>query len=244
MSSTTPEIILWTSHACPWAHRAHIALHALGLPYKEVLIDLSVPRPAWYLDINPRGQVPTLSYNGEILFESGVIAQFLLDAHPSHLLPASNATGAALTRARMALFIDAAIGKVVPQVFKLYGRGRTYANEAEKEEEGDNLVALIKKEIEPHLGETGFFGGAEKITLVEVQTGSFILRLLDFGPQYGMMPQKTLDTLQKEAPKFWGWANRVKADENVNFIWKPEIFGPQMKAKIDAAAQAAKAGAK
>jgi glutathione S-transferase len=48
-----PKIILYTSHLCPWAHRAHIALKELGLEYEEVIIDLSKPREPWYLEINP-----------------------------------------------------------------------------------------------------------------------------------------------------------------------------------------------
>lgn len=48
-----PKITLYTSHLCPWAHRAHIALRELKLPFEEVLIDLSVPREPWYLEINP-----------------------------------------------------------------------------------------------------------------------------------------------------------------------------------------------
>jgi hypothetical protein len=49
----TPKIILYTNHRCPWAHRAHIAIKELGLPYEEVIIDLDTPREPWYLEINP-----------------------------------------------------------------------------------------------------------------------------------------------------------------------------------------------
>lgn len=76
---STPEIILYTNRACPWAHRAHIALAELQLPFKEVTIDLDRPRDASYLAINPRGLVPTINYNGEIIPESGIVAQFLAD---------------------------------------------------------------------------------------------------------------------------------------------------------------------
>lgn len=48
-----PKITLYTNHGCPFAHRAHIALKELGLPYEEVLIDLDTPREPWYLEINP-----------------------------------------------------------------------------------------------------------------------------------------------------------------------------------------------
>jgi glutathionyl-hydroquinone reductase len=47
------KITLYTNHACPWAHRAHIVLKELGLKYDEVIIDLNTPREPWYLEINP-----------------------------------------------------------------------------------------------------------------------------------------------------------------------------------------------
>jgi glutaredoxin len=49
----TPKITLYTNHSCPWAHRAHIILKELGLPFDEVIIDLETPREEWYLKINP-----------------------------------------------------------------------------------------------------------------------------------------------------------------------------------------------
>jgi len=54
-SVKNPEIILYTNHTCPWAHRAHIVLKELGLEFKSEIIDLSVPRTPEYLAINPRG---------------------------------------------------------------------------------------------------------------------------------------------------------------------------------------------
>lgn len=50
---SSPKIILYTNHGCPWAHRVHIALKESGLDYKEVIIDLTVPREPWYLEVNP-----------------------------------------------------------------------------------------------------------------------------------------------------------------------------------------------
>jgi len=48
-----PNITLYTNHGCPYAHRAHIALKELKLPYEEIIIDLDKPREPWYLEINP-----------------------------------------------------------------------------------------------------------------------------------------------------------------------------------------------
>ena len=42
-----PKIHLYTNHRCPYAHRAHITLEELGLPFEETIIDLDTPRPQW-----------------------------------------------------------------------------------------------------------------------------------------------------------------------------------------------------
>lgn len=52
-TDSDPKITLYTNHGCPWAHRAHIAIKEIGLPYDEVIIDLTKPREQWYLDMNP-----------------------------------------------------------------------------------------------------------------------------------------------------------------------------------------------
>jgi len=52
-NGSVPKITLYTNHGCPYAHRVHIALKELELPYEEVVIDLDKPREPWYLKVNP-----------------------------------------------------------------------------------------------------------------------------------------------------------------------------------------------
>ena len=178
------NLVLYTNHRCPCesplplshqthtltnhspgAHRAHIALEELKVPFSEVIIDLDVPRTAEYLAVNPRGLVPALSANGEIIIESGIVAQYLADKYPSHLVPASDAPGGALRRARIALFVDAYGSKVTTPLFGLYR-----AKSVEEEEEiSQKVVAGLVKEVEPLLADAApFFGGSDKLTLAEV----------------------------------------------------------------------------
>lgn len=189
---SSPKITLYTSRLCPWAHRAHIALKESGLDYEEVSIDLNVPREPWYLEINPvsdikptkhctlerlankplpslqRGLVPSLSYNGNIITESGIVAQFIADAHPSHLLPPTTSAENALYRARVSFFVDAFFSKVVPHFFA----SLRSASGAERDAAAEQMVAAIVKEIEPLLasseGKGPFFGGSDKLTMAEV----------------------------------------------------------------------------
>ncbi len=117
-----------------------------------------------------KGQVPTLRYSDgvidETLTESAIIAQFLVDAHPSHLLPASHSSPTApLVRAHVNFFVDTFFTKVVPLMFAVI-RG---SNEEEREQKSEALVTAIEKELEPLLKDADpFFGGSKELTLAEV----------------------------------------------------------------------------
>lgn len=146
------------------AHRAHIALTELGIPFEEEIIDLSVPRTPEYLKVNPRGLVPSLSYNGEILTESAIVATFLADAFPPKLLPPSTDPKGPLVRARIAFFVDTFISKV----HNSFNKALAAAPEEAKVLAGDYVAAVVK-DIEPLLADAApFFGGSKTLTLAEV----------------------------------------------------------------------------
>lgn len=114
-----------------------------------------------------RGLVPSLSYNGEIITESAIVAQFIADAHPSHLVPASNSVEGALQRARIAFFVDSFVSKSLPHLWA----GVKAADEEAKKEAAEELVKTVEKEIEglfPDNAKGPFFGGSERLTLAEV----------------------------------------------------------------------------
>ncbi len=70
----------------------------------------------------------------------------------------------------------------------------------------DGFVAAAVKELEPLLQDAKpFFGGSDKITLAEVLTGSFIIRLLSLA-NAGVYPASLLSGLEEKTPKFLAWA--------------------------------------
>jgi len=227
-SHSKPEIVLYTNHGCPWAHRAHIILAELGLPFTEHIIDLTVPREPSYLKINPRGLVPTIVYNGDIITESAIVAQFLADAHPSHLLKTSTEPGGALQRARVNFFVDTFFTKVNTHLF---GQIRA-ESESAQQEVAVQFVDAIVKELEPLLKSAApFFGGSDRLTLAEVQTGSFVLRIFSF-PKYGLLAPNLLAELESKAPSFYKWGNAVIAEKSVNHIWDEKSVAERTKARL------------
>ena len=65
----------------------HIILNELNQPVELKKVDLSAPRPAEFLKVNPRGAVPALIDDGHVIREGGAIISYLLDKHNSPMLP-------------------------------------------------------------------------------------------------------------------------------------------------------------
>lgn len=231
-ASPTPKIMLYTNHRCPYAHRAHIALQELDLPFEETIIDLDTPRPQWYLDINPRGLVPSMKISipgqieDEIIYESAVVSRFLCDAFPSHLLPTS--TKDPLARARINFFIDTWESKVNTAMI-----AAVRANEGEEKTTKTNeCVAVIKKEIEPFLKNASpFFDGSEKLTLAEVIAAPQLLRMFTLSADGELLPNAFAEQLDS-LPNFGPWAKAVRGNESVNRIYEGEEFAKLFKKKV------------
>jgi glutathione S-transferase len=81
-------------------------------------------------------------------------------------VPASNAPGGALRRARIALFVDAYTSKVNSPMYGLY----VAKTDAERDAITEKVIANLVKEVEPLLADASpFFGGSDKLTLAEVR---------------------------------------------------------------------------
>ncbi|KAF2676578.1 hypothetical protein K458DRAFT_396881 [Lentithecium fluviatile CBS 122367] len=154
--------------------------------------------PGTHLEVNPRGLVPSIKFDGEILTESAIVAQFLVDVYPSHLLPATGSVEAGLKRARINFFSG-----------------------YEREQLVKDFVAVVKKDIEPLLKDANpFFGGSEKITLAEAIVAPFILRIFTFA-EHGILPESLLSSLNY-LPNFVKWAAEVIKQESVLYVWDAE----------------------
>ncbi|KAK7542070.1 thioredoxin-like protein [Phyllosticta citribraziliensis] len=222
-----PQITFYTFPDCPYCQRVHILLTELALPFDEVLVDISKPREQWYLDINPRGLVPSLKFsNGavtdEILTESAIIAQFLADSRPSHVLPATLASPSApLRRARVQLYADAFMSALGG-----HSRALLFADAGAVDAMVDQLLDAVGTEVEPLLHGTRaaapFLGGVEAVGLAEILTAPFLLRLYALSGR-GVVPQALKQGLQA-LPLFGRWAEAVMRHPSVVKTWDEESF--------------------
>lgn len=187
-----------------------------------------------------RGLVPAIKYsngvlNEEIITESAIVAQFLADSRPSHLLPASlSSPSAPLMRARIAFFTDTWNTKVQTFLYPIMK-----ADGAEKETQSAECVKAIEKEIEPLLADAApFFGGSKDLTMAEVIVAPFLLRLYAFSDDE-LVPKSFKQSLQK-LPHFSKWADAMLQKESVLYIWDEKTVVSRTKMRVEKMKAAAK----
>jgi glutathione S-transferase len=84
------------------AQKVRLVLEELRLAWTPVIVDIHAGEQLqeYYLRLNPRGQVPTLDFDGNIIIESNVIIEFLADAYDDAIRPK-----APFARAQMRLWL-------------------------------------------------------------------------------------------------------------------------------------------
>ncbi|KZC08264.1 PREDICTED: pyrimidodiazepine synthase-like [Dufourea novaeangliae] len=109
------KIRLYSMRFCPYAQRIHLVLDAKNIPYDVVYINL-ISKPDWFLEKSCFGKVPCVELEeGETLYESLVIAEYLDEAYPQNKLYPNNP----LAKARDKLLIDR-FNSVINTMYKLY----------------------------------------------------------------------------------------------------------------------------
>lgn len=71
---------------CPYVQRAAIALTEKGIDFERINIDLA-NKPEWFLKVSPLGKTPVLLVNGQAIFESAAICEYLDDTVQPRLHP-------------------------------------------------------------------------------------------------------------------------------------------------------------
>ncbi|CAG9464036.1 unnamed protein product [Pedinophyceae sp. YPF-701] len=97
---------------CPFSHKVLLTMALKGVEAERKYIDLSVPRPDWYLKLNPAGSVPALVDGDKIIGDSGEIIQHLEAKKPEPSLKSASGPVAPGFLKGMAQFImapDAAV---------------------------------------------------------------------------------------------------------------------------------------
>lgn len=70
------ELTLVSHDLCPYVQRAAIVLREKGVPFSRRWVDLEA-KPDWFTALSPLGKTPVLVADGQAVFESAVICEYL-----------------------------------------------------------------------------------------------------------------------------------------------------------------------
>ena len=165
-----PDIELFSSDLCPYAHRVRLALAEKGVDFWHTEIDLA-DKPEWFLVISPLGEVPVIRHEDRFIADSTVILEYLEEVYPSPTLRPKDPAKRAIAR----FWMKFADERLAPAI-----QGCVEA--ATPEEEGrwaavlrDRLI-YIEREGLARCGRGPFWLGAEP-SLVDLAFYPFFERL-------------------------------------------------------------------
>jgi glutathione S-transferase len=185
--------------------RVKIALAEKGLPWRGVTISLSKKeqKTPEHLKRNPYGKIPVIEDNGQILFESRIINEYLDEKYPNPPLMPKNP----YLRGRGRIVIDYALNHTHEPYWALRGEMLKQAaerNRAVLEEKRIKLRNLLGY-LEEALGDKPYFLG--DFSLTDIAVVPRFLRM----ETYGAMPAPNLPLLND-------WLRRMKARPSVQAI--------------------------
>ena len=152
------QLQLVSHKLCPYVQRAVISLKEKDVPFKRIDIDLT-EKPDWFLALSPLGKTPVLIVDGQPVFESAVILEYLEETQPNPLHPKDP-----FKRAQHRSWIEFG-SAILSDIAGFYSAAdaTTFTGKTE---------ALAQKfaRLERHLGEGPFFSG-EQFSLVDAVYG-------------------------------------------------------------------------
>ncbi|KAF9130408.1 hypothetical protein BGW39_003098 [Mortierella sp. 14UC] len=210
------KLVLYNYRWCPYAARAVLALAETKHPYENIEIDLSVPRPDWFLkDINPYGQVPAIKIDDkDIVIESLFVAEYVADLHPESGLWPTDALQRAQTR-----YLIHHWGTHTQPAFHKAAFTLDPSDAAERHqswitqlEKIDHLLRSAHKTSQPGLNGDGPFFLGSQFTFADLALASFLTRIpLVEAYQQGFVFPKGNSKLKR----FLEWTDAVVKRESV-----------------------------
>jgi glutathione S-transferase len=150
---------------CPYVQRVAIVLIEKGILFERVDIDLA-NKPDWFLTISPMAKTPVLLVDGEAIFESSVICEYLEEAGGPRLHPV-----AALQRARHRAWME--FGSAILNDIAGFYR----AQDTDALWQKVSGIRARFEQVEAVLGEGPYFSG-ERFSVVDAVFGP-IFRYFD-----------------------------------------------------------------
>lgn len=155
------RVELFSFEGCPYAQRSRLVLIEKDIAFELTEIDL-YNRPAWFREVSPYGKVPVLRHDGRVIYESGIINQYLDEAFPQPPLMPADPYG----RAQARIWMDYCDSRFLPATHRLMAERAQPAKLAENHEKLAEVMRFMEHEGLRKLGHGPYWLG-QTPTLVD-----------------------------------------------------------------------------
>lgn len=204
-----PLFVHYSTDNTAYAQRTRITLKELGLPFDTTEVT-GMPKPDWYLKINPRGKVPALrvpTADYAVIYESAICNEFLCDYATTKLqLEHSLMPNDPFMRAKIRLLNDHCDNVFAKTQFT-YLMNKDDAKDDELCAEMEKALAAYEAAIAE--GEGPYLLGKE-FTLADVHVLPFLQRLV-----ITLKHWKDYELPEDMFPKLLSWIDSCLARESV-----------------------------
>jgi glutathione S-transferase len=161
-------ITLYTGPLSLFSRKVEIALAEKGLPHERVVVPFNQttgydPKHPEVLALNPKGQVPVLTDDGLVLYDSTVILEYLEDAYPQPPLYPPAACERARCRLDELFADEIMLAALKPLMHRTGPRAADPNRRAQQDTDaliGEEMLARHYATLDAKLGASEFFGGS------------------------------------------------------------------------------------
>jgi glutathione S-transferase len=192
------NIKLYSAKGCPFARRTRVVLHEKGIDFEASEVDFR-NKSDEFLEASPTGKVPVVVVDGDSLYESNVVNQYLDEVFEKPKLLPEDSKARAYARIWMARADD----DFYPQVF-VSGMGHTRGFSEERISEALEKLKATLSRLEGGLEGREYL--ADGFSLADVaHAGNFVrLRELDENGAVSLA----------DYPNVASWMERIEARES------------------------------
>ena len=194
----TLRIKLYNTQRCPYARRTRMVLYEKGIDFDIYEVDLS-DKSEEFLSVSPTGKVPVIVVDGDSIYESNVVNQYLEEvAGEPKLMPEE-----AKRRAYARIWMSFADTDFFPALFVAsVGRKRGFSEERISEALEKLKTALVK--LEERLKGRDYLAG--EFSLADIAHAGNFVRLREL--------EERGEISLAEYPNVAAWMERVESRES------------------------------
>lgn len=209
------EIEIYSSAACPYAHRTRLALLEKGIDFTVSEIDLN-NKPDWFNNISPYSKVPVIKHGNDCIWESSIINEYLDEVFPEPPLMPTIPGQRAIAR----IWIDFFNNKLLPAFYKIL-LNQDLAQQQHWAQELKNHLLFMEQEGIGKLSTDGSYWFGKSFSLVD-------LSLYPWFERWCVLEHYRDVFLPPECDRLQQWWTAMSIRDSVASIKKsPDFYIPQ-----------------